>query len=333
MQRRLLRTLMAAFSLCLGMVVFASQGPAGDPTKAARYPKNAAEFDELFHKVSNWGRWGKNDELGAANLITAAKQKQAAGLVKQGISVSLNHDALTQVEADNPSPWEHTMNRGFATDTLKISYHGFAHSHMDALCHISYKDQVFNGYPKAEVNTEKGCTKMGIERLKSGILTRGIIIDIARLKGVPYLEPGVAIYTEDLDAWEKKTGVKITAGDAVFVRTGRWARRAKFGPWKIAEVGLAGLHASTAAWFKARDISFLGGDGPSDVQPSMVEGFGTPLHVLTVVSMGVDLFDHMDLEAVGETAARLNRFDFMLTAAPYPVVGGTGYPVNVIATF
>lgn len=325
---------MAALSVGLAIAVFASQGHAagGQAAGAARFPKSASEFDEVFHKVSNWGRWGKNDQIGAANLITAAKQKQAAALVQLGISVSLNHNALTEAAADNPSPWEHTMNPGFSTDTLKISYHSLVHSHMDALCHISYKDQTFNGYPKAEVNTEKGCMKLGIEHLKSGILTRGIIIDIARLKGVPYLEPGVAIYAEDLDAWEKKTGVKITPGDAVFVRTGRWARREKLGPWKASEA-LAGLHASTAPWFKARDVAFLGGDGPSDVLPSMVEGQGFPIHTLMIVSMGVDLFDHMDLEAVAETAARLNRWDFMLTAAPYPIVGGTGYPVNVIATF
>jgi kynurenine formamidase len=338
MTRRILSAAVAAFGLCLG-TIFVAQGYAaggqsnGGPSNGgSRFPKNAAEFDQLFHTVSNWGRWGKADQLGAANLVTAAKQKQAATLVKQGISVSLDHDALTEAAADNPSPWEFTMNRGFSTDTLKINYHGYAHSHMDALCHISYKDQVYNGYPKAEVNTEKGCTKLGIERLKSGILTRGIIIDIPRLTGVPYLEAGVPIFTEDLDSWERKTGVKITAGDAVFVRTGRWARRAKVGPWKASET-IAGLHASTVPWFKARDIAFLGGDGPQDVAPALVEGVNIPVHTLIIVSMGVYIFDQMDLEAVADTAARLNRWDFMFTAAPYPIVGGTGYPLNAIATF
>jgi kynurenine formamidase len=182
------------------------------------------------------------------------------------------------------------------------------------------------------VNTQKGCVKLGIEHMKSGILTRGIIIDIPRLKSVPYLESGVPIYPEDLDAWEKKTGVKITPGDAVFVRTGRWARREKVGPWKGSD-GLAGLHASTVPWLKARDVAFLGGDGPQDVIPSLVEGVNLPVHTLMIGSMGVHIFDHMDLEAVAEKAARLNRWDFMLTAAPYPIVGGTGYPLNAIATF
>ena len=336
MTRRLVTVSIFAVVLGLTLAVPVPEGhAAGEQAPAAstpRYPTTAEEFDELFKKVSNWGRWGKDDQIGAANLVTAAKQKQAASLVKQGISVSLNHPAMTDASPDNPSPWEHTMNRGFSTDTLKISYHGYAHSHMDALCHYGYKEHLFNGYLKTEVNTEKGCVKLGIEHMKTGVLTRGIIIDIPRLKGLPYLESGVPIYSEDLDAWEKKTGVKIAAGDAVFVRTGRWARREKLGPWKVSE-GVAGLHASTAPWFKARDIAFLGGDGPQDVIPSMVQGINLPVHTLIIGAMGVHIFDQMDLEAVADTAARLNRWDFMLTAAPYPILGGTGYPLNAIATF
>jgi len=213
MTRRLVTVSIFAVVLGLTLAVPVPEGhAAGEQAPAAstpRYPTTAEEFDELFKKVSNWGRWGKDDQIGAANLVTAAKQKQAASLVKQGISVSLNHPAMTDASPDNPSPWEHTMNRGFSTDTLKISYHGYAHSHMDALCHYGYKEHLFNGYLKTEVNTEKGCVKLGIEHMKAGVLTRGIIIDIPRLKGLPYLESGVPIYPEDLDAWEKKTGVKI----------------------------------------------------------------------------------------------------------------------------
>jgi ligand-binding sensor domain-containing protein len=101
----------------------------------------------------------------------------------------------------------------------------------------------------------------------------------------------------------------------------------------VVSEGVAGLHASTAPWFKARDVAFLGGDGPQDVIPSLVEGVNLPVHTLIIGAMGVHIFDQMDLEAVAETAARLNRWDFMLTAAPYPIVGGTGYPLNAIATF
>src|SRR5262245_1432515 len=134
----------------------ASQPAAGQASLGVRAPKNAAEFDELFHKISNWGRWGKDDELGAAHLITDAKRKQAASLVRTGISVSLAHDELTEAAEDNQNPFEHVMNRGFQTDTYRVNYHGYGITHLDALCHILYKDQTFNGHSRAENLTEKG---------------------------------------------------------------------------------------------------------------------------------------------------------------------------------
>ena len=314
-----------AAALFAGAVAIAAQ-PAG------RSPRNAAEFDELFQQIKNWGRWGPNDQLGSANLVTAAKRKQAASLAKQGETVSLAHNPLTDRAEDNANPFEHTMLRGNNMDRYAVSYHGYAHSHIDALCHILYKDQTYNGYARADVNTDKGCTKLGIENLKNGIVTRGILIDIARLRNVPYLEPGTAVYVEDLEAWEKKAGVKIASGDAVLLRTGRWARREKLGPWNVGQ-SAAGLHASVAPWIKARGVAFLGSDAAEDVTPSMVEGIALPIHTLMITALGINLLDNQDLEALGETAARLNRWEFMLTIAPVPVTGGTGFPLNAIAMF
>lgn len=310
---------------------------AGAPTTAqskaaARAPRNAAEFDEMFTKLSNWGRWGKDDQLGAANLVTDAKRKQAAALVRSGIAVSLAHNLLTEAADDNASPFEHVMNRGLSSDTYKVSYHGYAHTHMDTLCHYLYKDRTYNGYARADVLTEKGCTKLGIETLRNGVVTRGILIDLPRLKGVPYLEPGTPVYVEDLEAWEKKAGVKVAAGDALFVRTGRWARREKLGPWKVSQSS-AGLHASVAPWIKARDVAFVGSDAEEDVAPSLVDGVAMPIHTLLITALGVRLLDNQDLEAVADTAARLNRWEFLLTIAPLRVVGGTGSPVNPLAIF
>lgn len=297
-----------------------------------RVPRNAAEFDTLFQQVKNWGRWGPDDQLGSANLVTPAKRRQAAALVKTGETVSLAHTVLTEKADDNANPFEHTMLRGNNMDRYAVSYHGYAHSHVDALCHILYKDQTYNGYARAEVNTEKGCTKLGIQNLKNGIATRGVLVDIPRLRNLPYLEPGTAIYVEDLEAWEKKTGVKIAAGDAVLLRTGRWARRDKLGPWNVGQ-NAAGLHASVAPWFKARGVAFLGSDAAEDVTPSMVEGVALPVHTLMITGLGMNLLDNQDLEALGETAARLNRWEFMLTINPVPVAGGTGFPLNAIAMF
>jgi kynurenine formamidase len=312
-------------ALLAGAAAIAAQ-PQGRP------PRNAAEFDAMFQQIKNWGRWGPDDQRGSANLVTAAKQKQAATLAKTGETVSLAHNALTERAEDNNSPFEHTMLRGNNMDRYAVSYHGYAHSHIDALCHILYKDQTYNGYARADVNTDQGCTKLGIEHLKNGIVTRGILIDIPRLRNVPYLEPGTAIYVEDLEAWEKKAGVKIASGDAVLLRTGRWARREARGPWNVGQ-NAAGLHASVAPWIKARGIAFLGSDAASEVTPSMVEGVSLPIHTLLITALGINLLDNQDLEALGETAARLNRWEFMLTIAPVPVTGGTGFPLNAIAMF
>src|SRR5204863_9361934 len=124
----------------------AARGRSNEPLmspgpSAARFPRNSEEFDQLFNQVKNWGRWGKDDQLGAANLITEAKRKQALGLAKMGMVVSLAHPPLKEMAPDNPQPFNHTMNRGFSTDTYSVSYHGYAHSHIDALGPITHKGQ------------------------------------------------------------------------------------------------------------------------------------------------------------------------------------------------
>jgi kynurenine formamidase len=304
-----------------------SPGPS-----AARTPKNTAEFDEMFQQISNWARWGKDDQLGSVNLITAAKRKQALGLAKTGETVSLAHNPITETAPDNPSPFQHTMNRGFTTDTVGVSFHGYAHSHLDALCHILSKGQTFNGHATADINTAKGCTKLGIDNLKKGVVSRGVLIDIPRLKGVPYLEPGTPIFVEDIEAWEKKANIKVSSGDILLFRTGRWARREKLGPWPIAR-NAAGVHASVAPWIKARGAAIVGSDAALDVTPSLVEGQNLPVHTLMITALGINLLDNQDLEALSEAAGRMNRWEFLLTIAPIPVTGGTGFPVNAIATF
>ena len=309
-----------------------AQGAAAAPAAGVRSPRDSREFDELFTQLSNWGRWGKDDQRGSANLLTDAKRKEATSLVRTGRTVSLAHNPMTEKAEDNPSPFEHTMNTGFSTDTYRVSYHGYAHSHIDALCHILYKDQTYNGYARADVNTATGCTKLGIENLKGGVVTRGILIDIPRLRGVPFLEPGTAVYAEDLDAWERKARIKVSSGDAIFLRTGRWARRTAVGPWNISQQA-AGFHASAMRWVKERGVAFVGSDDAADVVPSLVDGVRLPVHTLLVTALGIHILDNQDLEALGEAAAALNRWEFMLTLAPVPVTGGTGFPVNALATF
>jgi|TARA_B110000116_G_scaffold217892_1_gene195241 kynurenine formamidase len=321
-----------------------SAAPAYTPptVTAESHDLTLADIERLMEELSNWGRWGADDQLGAANLITPAKRLEAIALATEGITVSLAHPMLTDEAPDVANPLERSMIRlpdptaeppfrGGVSDIYNIHYHGYSHSHIDALCHMMYKGLMYNGVSQDTI-TEDGCTNASVANLQDGIVTRGVLIDIPRLKGVPYLEPGTPIYMEDLDAWEEMTGVTVRPGDAVFIRTGRWARRADVGPWDISQ-SMAGLHVSATPWLKARDISFLGGDGASDVTPDGVEGVTLPVHLLTIVAMGVDLFDNQDLEALAETAAELNRWEFMFVAAPLPVETGTGSPVNALAIF
>ena len=299
---------------------------------AQRPPTNAAEFDELFQRVKNWGRWGADDQLGSVNLITPAKRKQALSLAKTGQTISLVHNPITDKAEDNNSPFEQTMLPGFNMDRYAVSYHGYAHSHMDALCHILYKDQTYNGYARAIVNTKKGCTRLSIDNLKNGLITRAVLLDIPRLKGLPYLEPGTAIYQEDVEAWEKMAGVKIESGDVVLLRTGRWARREKLGPWNVGR-NAAGFHSSIIPFIKARGVAIVGSDAASDVTPSMVEGVSLPIHTLLITALGVNILDNQDLEAVAELAAKLKRWEFTIAINPMPVTGGTGSPMNTLAIF
>ena len=291
-----------------------------------------------MESLSNWGRWGDDDQLGAMNLITPETRLAAAKLVTQGVSVSLARDVEKLEAIDNPSPFGHTMlNVGlnnptqFVSDTYQVSYHGYAHTHMDSLCHMAYGGKMYNGYPQAEVVAE-GAPRLAVTNYKEGIFARAVLMDIPRLKGLDWLEPGTPIYPSDLDAWEEMSGAKVGSGDVVLIRTGRWALRDSEGPWNVSQRS-AGLHASAAKWLRERDAAILGSDAASDVSPSLVDGVGQPIHQLVIIAMGMPIFDNLDLEAVAAEAARQERWEFLLTAAPIAVGGGTGSPFNPIATF
>ena len=301
-------------------------------------PMTVQDVDRLVEELSNWGRWGKEDQLGTLNLITPEKRRKAAGLVREGISVSLARNVETDTALDNPDPFVHTMlatgggaDGQWSMDRFSVAYHGYAHTHMDALCHLFYRGKMYNGFSRDEVG-EKGAERLSIHNVKTGIFTRGVLIDIPRLRGVRFLEPGTAIHPEELNAWEEFAGLKVEAGDVIFIRTGRWKRRELLGPWDVQQ-GLAGLHASCARWLKQRDVAMIGSDAASDVIPSGIPGMTHPIHLLTLHAMGIHIFDNCDLEELSETAQKLNRWEFLITAAPLAVEGGTGSPLNPIASY
>ena len=320
---------------------FAAAGSLLQAQTESSHQSTPEDFVQLMTQLSNWNRWGQDDQLGAINLITPAKRKQAVTLVKEGVSFSMARRAETTDAVDNRQPIVSKMTRvgvgapttgiGGTGDTFFISYHGYAHTHMDSLCHFLYNGKMYNGYSQ-DVVTEKGAAKNSIINFQHGIMTRGVLMDMARHKGVDYLEPGTRIYPEDLDAWEKKARVRVGSGDVLFVRTGRWARRDAKGPWPITE-GLAGLHMTCAKWLHSRDVAVLGGDGAQDVLPSGVTGISQPIHALVLVAMGMPIFDNCDLELIGKEAERRHRWEFLVTASPAAVPGATGSVLNPIATF
>ena len=301
------------------------------------------DFRRAMKELSNWGRWGADDELGAANLITPARRKQALALAKEGLTVSLAHDVVQEKAADAPNILERvlgTVTPNGTTDRYQYTgtYHGVAHSHLDAVdCHIMVDGKGYNGRSMDDITAAGGCPKGNINVLKDGIVTRAILFDASRLPGKAgpqgWLEPGTAIHREDLEALEKIERVKVAAGDVILLYTGRWKRRAALGPWPNA-TGFAGYHADVAYFIKERGVSFIGGDGPNDVTPTgLPQGIGTPLHRLALVAMGVSIFDNLDFERLAEQARRLNRYEFLFMAAPLRIEKGTGSPLNPLAVF
>jgi hypothetical protein len=229
--------------------------------------------------------------------------------------------------------------RRAAIDMVSFGTHDGTMSHLDALCHYAVERDgkmiVFNGHPQNL--DDKGCKQSAIDRMGPGFATRAILVDMPLLKNVKYLEPRTPIYPADLEAWEKFANVKIGNGDAVLIRTGRWAMRAEKGPWNSAREG-AGLHVSVMPWLKQRDIALLGGDAVNDVQPSGIvggsgEAANRPIHLLSIAIMGAPLIDNGYFEDAAKEAASRKRWEFFMTVQLMRIPGGTATPFNGLAIF
>jgi kynurenine formamidase len=299
----------------------------------------AAEFDALFDSVRSWGRWGADDQRGAVNELTPARVARAAGLVRSGVVVSLSLPMQTTAAPDCPTPVEHHMTQrhdtdpalgslGFAKDYVGVDYHGDGHTHVDALCHVTYKGLLYNGVPAGE--TDAGSVAEAIDLVGTGVLGRGVLLDLPHVRGVKWLDPGEHVFRDDLEAAERLPGATIEAGDIVLVRTGHNGRLAELGPWDTAQTK-AGLHPTAVPLLAERGISALGCDGNSDTAPSSTEGVAFPIHVLALNAMGVLLFDYLQLEDLSRACESAGRWEFMFMAAPLRIPGGTGSPVNPLA--
>jgi kynurenine formamidase len=298
-------------------------------------------FQALFDRCSNWGRWGTDDQRGTLNLITPEHRLRAAALVREGVTVSCAHPINTVGDNENSSPAMHFVVRAgdvvdgktvhSTADHLAVSPHGVVHSHLDALCHFVWQGQTYNGRSVGVV-TSMGARANAITIGQDGIVSRGVLLDVPRALGSDWLEPDKAISIADLEATERAQGVRVTSGDILLVRTGRQARRTALGAWDSKST-LSGLHHEAAPWLKERGVALLGCDGVSDVRKQPFTVTTHPIHILTLVAMGMQLLDNQHLEDVAAACAARSRWEFMLVVAPLKLVGGTASLVNPIAIF
>jgi kynurenine formamidase len=302
---------------------------------------------DIFEKVKNWGRWGSEDQRGALNLITAEKRAAAAALVRSGETVSCARELPVAPSPENPTPALHFMARAgdacaiegtggleACMDFVGVAFHGMAVSHIDALCHVLVEGRMYNGRPASAVKSTGAEAGSILAAAGGGIVGRGVLLDVPRLRGVPWLEGDDCVAPEELVAAEEGAGLRVGEGDILLVSTGRDARREARGPWNPNEGGLAGLHPECIPWLRERDVAVLGSDGVSDPLPgNAAAGWPIPVHQCTLVAMGVHLLDNLALGALADACARHGRWEFLFTVAPLRIAGGTGSPVNPIAVF
>jgi kynurenine formamidase len=307
-----------------------------------------AQVIEWMTSLSNWGRWGGDDQHGCLNLITPEKRKQAAALVREGITVSCARPITSEITPDityqmqrfmvdsgegrdTDSPERRRMRRG-AAEFIGMVFHGQTITHIDALSHYSWQGQMYNGQPASLVTSREGAQSHSIELAGDGIITRGVLLDIPKVRGVDWLSPEEPVMPEDLNAAEQQAGVRVEEGDVLFVRTGNYRKILEQGP----SAGTAPMTACQAActpWFKDRGIAMFSTDTSNDVRPSHYVNIPMPLHTISLVALGLWLIDNANLEQLAEACQQQSRYEFMLTMGPLRLRNVTGSPVNPIALF
>jgi len=299
---------------------------------------SAAEFRALYDRVKHMSRWGAADRRGALNNISPDSVVAASGDVRRGRAVSLAAPVGSQVAPDNPDPAVHEMTQtgtgsglSFAMDRVAMNIHGNADSHIDALCHVIFDGTLYNDI-SADAVTSAGAAELSIEVAGQGIVGRGLLLDIPRVRGASWLEPGDHVTADDLIQAEAAQEVRIEQGDLLFVRVGHLSRRRALGPWDSAN-GRAGLHPAALELLAERRIAALGSDGNNDTAPSAAEGVDFPVHVLAINAMGLHLLDWLQFDDLVAVCEELNRWSFFCVIAPLRLSAGTGSPINPIAIF
>jgi kynurenine formamidase len=304
-----------------------------------RAEMSGKEFAELFDALSTWGRWGETDERGALHYTSEATVVAGAALVRDGRTFGLGRPLDTRPSPHNPTPADHHMTNladddegplRFAMDYVGQDFHHASHSHIDALCHVSYQGSLYNGFKTASTVRADGAAALSVETLHEGLVGRGVLLDVPAVRKRSWLEPGESVFRDDLEAAEQAQGVTVGAGDILLVRTGYAQRLAELGDTN-GNGSVAGLHPTAMTFVADRRVAALGSDGNSDTAPSTIEGVAFPIHVLAINAMGVHLLDYLTLEELRDACASSARWDFQFVAAPVRIPGGTGAPVNPIA--
>lgn len=306
------------------------------PRSAPRLSRG--EFGELYERIRALA--AGDGSQGALGTITPETVKAAAGEIRRGRTVTLAAPVETRPGPDNPNPAGHQLTSRpqaqaddnglhFATDRFDMNVHGDADSHLDALCHVVY-DGTLHGGVSADTVTPTGATALSVEVARDGIVGRGVLLDIPRLRGVPWLEPGDHVTAEDLLAAEESEHLRVGAGDLLFVRVGHRRRRRELGPWDAAHAR-AGLHPTAMEFLAERRVAVLGGDGNNDTAPSSTDGVGFPVHVLAIHALGLHLLDYLQFEDLAPLCEVEDRWSFLCVIAPLRLPAATGSPVNPIA--
>jgi kynurenine formamidase len=264
-------------------------------------------------------------------------------MVRSGRTVTLSLPVNTVAGPDNPAPAIHHMCIGhddvigegdgrFATDFLGIDFHGESQSHIDALSHVSYRGKLYNGQPIETVMTS-GATVHAVDDYRNGIIGRGVLIDAARHRGVPWLQPGEYVTGAEVEAAAEAQGVEMRAGDILLFRTGQHRRRLDEGPWDNNVEGRAGLHPTALRLLAAREIAAFAADGDAETIPSPVDGITYPMHPLMITAMGMAAFDNLQFEDLRQVCDEEGRQEFLFVAGPLRLLRATGSPVNPTAVF
>lgn len=293
------------------------------------------DYRDYVRRFNNWGRWGADDQLGTLNHITPKHRVAAAGLVRDGTAISCANPLATATVlagSRNARPADHHVESGEygCSDYVGVSYHGFANTHIDALCHIFTSDgRLYGGHPSSDV-TPAGALHDSIDWWRDGIVTRGVLFDVPRSRGVPYVTADAPVHGWELEDIAAEQGVTPQPGDAVLVRMGRtefWAANPTFEPpWSA-----PGLHASALEFLYEHDAAILGWDLMEAGGQDEYGASALPIHSVAIPYMGLPLLDNANFDRLADACASAGRYEFLFTIAPLVVVGGTGSPVNPIA--